>query len=159
MLFFMLWAYRTIVKTATDFMSFHLIHGIESTLPLECEIPMLHASIELLPNTAPMEKHLLMLESLDEYCRYSLQNNEATKKQSKSIFNHHVNFRSFNEGDLMLAYDISHDTLGHGKFDSLWHGPYIIQHYLTKGAYILASPEGYPLKEPINGLYLKNFYA
>jgi hypothetical protein len=41
----------------------------------------------------------------------------------------------------------------------LWHGPYIIQHCLTKGAYILASPEGLTLKEPVNGLYLKKFYA
>jgi hypothetical protein len=45
------------------------------------------------------------------------------------------------------------------KFESLWHGPYIIQHCLTKGAYILASPEGLALKEPVNGLYLKKFYA
>jgi hypothetical protein len=49
--------------------------------------------------------------------------------------------------------------LGHGKFESLWHGPYIIQHCLTKGAYILASTEGLSLKEPVNGLYLKKFYA
>jgi hypothetical protein len=68
-------------------------------------------------------------------------------------------FAHFNEGDLILAYDIAHDTLGHGKFESLWHGPYIIQHYLTKGAYILDSLEGLSLKEPINGLYLKKFYA
>ena len=59
--------------------------------------------------------------------------------------------------DLVLAYDIAHDTFGHGKFESLWHGPYIIQHCLTKGAYILASPEGLTLKEPVNELYLKNF--
>jgi hypothetical protein len=35
MLFSALWAYRTTVKTATDFTLFHLIHGIEATLPLE----------------------------------------------------------------------------------------------------------------------------
>jgi len=106
-----------------------------------------------------MEQRLLALESLDEDCRYSLQHNEATKKHSKSIFDFHVNLHSFNEVDLVLAYDISHDTLDHGKFESLWHDPFIIQHYLTKGAYILASPKGFPLKEPINGLYLKKFYA
>jgi hypothetical protein len=106
-----------------------------------------------------MEKCLLNLESLDEDRQSSLQNNEATKKWSKATFDRHVNLCSFNEGDLILAYDIAHDTLGHGKFKSLWHGPYIVQHYLTKGTYILASPEGYPLKEPFNMLYLKNFYT
>jgi hypothetical protein len=102
---------------------------------------------------------MLNLESLDEYHRSSLQNNEEAKKWSKSTFDCHVILLSFNEGDLILAYDIAHDTLSHGKFRSLWHGPYIVQHCLNKGAYILASQEGYSLKEPIKRLYLKNFYA
>ena len=106
-----------------------------------------------------MKQHLLNLESLDEDRRSSLQNNEATKKWSKATFDHHVNLQSFCEGDLVLAYDITHDTFDHDKFESLWHGPYIIQHCLTKGAYILASSEGLTLKEPVNGLYLKKFYA
>ena len=159
MLFSTLWAYRTTVKTTTSFTPFHLVHGVESTLPIEWEIPTLRTAIELLPDTAPMEQCLLNLESLDEDHRSSLQNNEAAKKWSKATFDHHVNLHSFREGDLVLAYDIAHDTFGHGKFESLWHGPYIIQHCLTKGAYILASPEGLSLKEPVNGLYLKNFYA
>jgi hypothetical protein len=102
---------------------------------------------------------LLNLESLDEDHRYSLQNNEAAKKWSKSTFDRHVNLHSFHEGDLVLAYDIAHNTLSHGKFESLWHGPYIIQHCLTKGAYILASPKDLSLKESVNGLYLKKFYT
>ena len=137
----------------------HLIHGIEATLPIECEIPTLLTTIELLPDIAPMEQCLLTLESLDEDRRSSFKHKETAKKSSEATFDRHVNLRSLNEGDLMLAYDITHNTLIHGKFASLWHGPFIIQHFLTKDAYILASPEGYPLKEPINRLYLKNFYA
>jgi hypothetical protein len=159
MLFSSLWAYRTTVKTATGFTPFHLVHGIEATLPIECKIPTLRTAIELLPDTAPIEQRSLNLESLDEDRRSSLQNNEAAKKRSKATFDHHVNLRSFCKGNLVLAYDIAHDTFGHGKFESLWYGPYIIQHFLTKGAYILASPEGLTLKEPVNGLYLKKFYA
>jgi hypothetical protein len=159
MLFSALWAYYTAFKTATGFTPFHLVHGIETTLPIECEIHTLCTSIELLPDTAPMEQRLLNLESLDEDRRSSLQNNDAAKKWSKAIFDNHVNLLSFNEGDLVLAYDIAHDTLDHGKFESLWHGTYIVQHYLAKGVYILASPEGHPLKELVNGLYLKKFYA
>jgi hypothetical protein len=106
-----------------------------------------------------MDQHLMNLESLDEDPRSSLQNNEVAKKWSKATFDHHVNLPSFNEGDLVLSYNITHNTFGHGNFESLWHGPYIIQHCLTKGAYILASLEGHPLKEPVNGLYLKKFYV
>jgi hypothetical protein len=159
MLFSTLWTCRTIVKTTTGFTPFHLVHGIEATLPIECEIPRLHTTIELLPNTAPMEQCLLNLKSLDEDRWSSLQKNEAAKKGSKATFDRHSNLHSSNEGDLVLTYNITHDTLGHGIFESLWHEPYIVQHCLTKGAYILASPEGYPLKEPFNRLYLKKFYA
>jgi hypothetical protein len=68
------------VKTATGFTPFHLVHGVEATLPIECEISTLRTAIELLPDTAPMEQRLLKLESLDEDHRSSLQNNEAAKK-------------------------------------------------------------------------------
>jgi hypothetical protein len=72
MLFSALWAYRTVVKTATGFMPFHLVHGVEETLPIECEISTLRTAIELLSDTAPMKQHLLNLESLDEDRRSSL---------------------------------------------------------------------------------------
>jgi transposase InsO family protein len=55
MLFSSLWAYHTVVKTATGFTPFHLVHGIEATLPIECGIPALRTAIKLLPDTAPME--------------------------------------------------------------------------------------------------------
>jgi hypothetical protein len=92
-------------------------------------------------------------------CKHLLFAHQGDERGATDSFNRHVNLRSFREGDLVLAYDIAHDTFSQGKFESLWHGPYIIQHCLTKGTYILASPEGLSLKEPVNGLYLKKFYA
>jgi hypothetical protein len=74
----------------------------------------------------PHVMHLLTLYSLDEYHQSSLQHNELDKKWSKATFEHQVNLPSFNEGDVVLAYDIVHDTLSHGKFESLWHGSFII---------------------------------
>jgi hypothetical protein len=80
MLFSALWAYRTAMKIATGFAPFHLVHGVETALPIECEIPTLHTAIELLPDTTPMEQRLLNLESLDEDRRSSLQNNEVARE-------------------------------------------------------------------------------
>jgi hypothetical protein len=68
------------MKTATSFTPFHLVHGLEATLPIDCEIPTLRIAIELLPDTAPMDQCLLNLESLDEDRQSSLQNNEVAKK-------------------------------------------------------------------------------
>jgi hypothetical protein len=69
MLYPALWAYRTMVKTSTGFSLFQLVHGVESIIPIECEIPSLNLSIELLPNTTGLKEHLVHLEHLDEQCR------------------------------------------------------------------------------------------
>ena len=49
----------------TGFTLFHLVHGIEAVLPIECEIPTLHTIVDLLPDTSPLEQRLLFLDYLD----------------------------------------------------------------------------------------------
>jgi hypothetical protein len=66
MLYPTLWAYRTLVKTATRFSPFQLVHGVESILPIEFEIPSLKLVVALLPDTSDLEEILIHLESLDE---------------------------------------------------------------------------------------------
>ena len=50
-----LWAYRTNVKIATGFSPFQLVHGVEAVTPIECEIPSLKISIDVLPDTTELE--------------------------------------------------------------------------------------------------------
>jgi hypothetical protein len=69
MLYPTLWAYRTSVKTSTSFSPFQLVHGVESILPIECEIPSLRLVVVLLPDTFDLEQCLVHLESLDEQRR------------------------------------------------------------------------------------------
>jgi hypothetical protein len=45
MLFLTLWAYRTSVKSATGFMPFRLVYGMEAIPPIECEIPSLKLAV------------------------------------------------------------------------------------------------------------------
>ena len=56
--------------------------------------------------------------------------NEAHKWRMKVQYERTIQPRSFNEGDMVLTYDQKHDKLGAGKFESMWHGPYIINHVL-----------------------------
>ena len=72
MLYPALWAYQTTVKTATSFSTYQLVHGVESILLVECEIPSLKLAVELLPDTSPLEESLVHLEQLDEQRRDSL---------------------------------------------------------------------------------------
>src|SRR5271168_2777361 len=66
MLFSVLWAYRTSVKTSTGFTPFQLVYGLEAVLPIECEITSLQIVVQLLPATSEEEKRLLYLAQLDE---------------------------------------------------------------------------------------------
>ena len=142
MLFSSLWDYHTSTKTTTSFTPFLLVHGVESVLPIDCQIPSLHFAIELLPDTSPLEEWLLQLEQTIEDRRASLQAIEVAKTQSKIQYESHVNPRTFSEGDMVLVYDQPNDKLGKGKFKSMWYGPYIIHHCLGKGAYNLIDSDG-----------------
>ena len=49
--------------------------------------------------------------------------------------------------------------MGAGKFNSIWHGPYVVNCLLEKGSYESVDYEGTALVEPRNGLYIKKYYA
>ena len=83
MLYPTLWAYRTAVKTATGFSPYQLVHGVESILLVECEIPSLKLVVELLPDTSTLEERLVHLEQLDEQHRDALVALEVNKHRVK----------------------------------------------------------------------------
>ena len=67
--------------------------------------------------------------------------------------------RGLIEGDLVLLWDQAKEPLGEGKFNPMWHGPYVVKRVLEKGAYELVDYEGIDLEKPRNGIYLKNYYG
>ena len=101
----------------------------------------------------------MYLNKLDETRHDAALANEAHKRQMKSQYGRSIQPLSFNEGDMVLTYDQKHDKLGEGKFQSMWHRPYIISHVLEKCAYDLVDYDGIHLGEPCNELYLKRYYA
>ena len=84
---------------------------------------------------------------------------EVNKHRVKAQYDKYVHPRAFSEGDLVLFSDQPKEPLGAGKFNPMWHGPYVVKRVLEKGSYELVDYEGTALAEPRNGLYLKKYYA
>ena len=147
------------MKIATGFTSFQLVYGLEAVLPIQCQIPSLKISVELLPDTFAEEKRLLYLNNLEETRRDDALPNEAHKKRIKVQYDKSIQPRAFNEGELVLTYVQRYDKLGKGKFESMSYGPFVISKVLEKGAYELVDYDGIPLGKPRNGMYLKRYYV
>ena len=110
-----LWAYRTTVKATIGFCPYQFIHGVESVLLVECKIPSLKLAIDILPDTSALEKRLVHLEQLDEQRRDALVALEVNKHHVKVQYDISVHLRRFSEGDLVLLWDQSKESLGAGK--------------------------------------------
>ena len=76
-LFLELWECRTSAKTTTRFTSFQLVYGLGAVISIECEIPSLKLTLDLLPNTTEEEQRLLYLCHLDEIRRDVALSNES----------------------------------------------------------------------------------
>ena len=103
MLFSALWAYWTSFKSATRFMPFLLVYGVEAILPIECEIPSLKLAIELLPNTFAEEERLLYLMRLEKTRRDATLVIEALKNHVKAQYDKHVKPHVFSEEILSFS--------------------------------------------------------
>ena len=153
-----LWAYRILVRNTIRFTPFQLVYVLEAILPIQSEISSLKLAIDLLPNTLE-EACLLNLIHLDETCHEAQLANEAHKRRIKAQYDKNIQPHIFSEGDLVLLYDQEDDVIGTGKFEPLWHGPYVFKRFLAKGADELVDYDGIPLAQPRNGLYPKRYYA
>ena len=60
-------------------------------------------------------------------------------------YDKNVQPRIYSEGDLVLIYDKEADVIGTGKFEPLWHGPYIVKRVIANGDYELVDYDGIPL--------------
>ena len=69
--------------------------------------------------------------------------------------------RVFAEGQLVLkvADNVRRGMAGSSKFASKWDGPFVIKEAHQSGYYQLTQMDGRDLMDPINGKWLKRYYA
>ena len=77
----------------------------------------------------------------------------------KSIFDRKSREIYFKVGDLVLRWDTRREDKGkHGKFDSLWYGPFKILEARANNTFFLENLDGEYLQQPVNGYYLKHYF-
>jgi ribonuclease HI len=157
-----LWAYRTTTRTATGMTPYSLVYGGEAVLPLEVQIASLRVAIhENLTEDEAAEIRFEELDGLEEKRLHALQKLEAYQARVSRAFDKRLKRRSFKQGDLVLAVirpmNVTHRM--QGKFEPKWEGPYIIKDVYSSGAYRIISPDGEYCPPPVNGKFLKRYYA
>ena len=115
--------------------------------------------VELLHGISIKEKCLLYFPHLDKHFQAASMVNETHKKWVKAHYDDFFHPHVLLEGGLVLIYDQDWEKLGVGKFELLWHGPYVINHVLQKSAYELDDYYGNPLLDSYNTIYLKKYFA
>ena len=83
-----------------------------------------------------MGERLLHLEKLDEQRWDALVALEVNKHRIKVQYDKSVHPRRLSEGDLVLLWDQAKEPSGEGKFNPMWHGPYVVKRVLEKGTHM-----------------------
>ena len=101
------------------------------------------------------------LELLDERRQAAYDHLRVYQKRMSRGYNKKVRHREFQVGDLVLRENPKNQSHQErkGKFEPNWLGPFVITATFGSGAYQLSTTEGEQLREPINVLHLKKFYA
>ena len=77
----------------------------------------------------------------------------------RKVFDKSSRQRDFQVGDTVLLWDKRREKPGkHGKFDSLWTGPYLIDSIAGTNSFNLSHLDGEILPLPVNGQLLKIFF-
>ena len=99
------------------------------------------------------------LIELNENRRKSFDDSLKSQDKGKKTFDKSFRQRDFQVGDTVLLWDKRKEKpRKHGKFDSLWTGPYLIDSIAGTNSFNLSHLDGEILPLPVNGQLLKIFF-
>lgn len=129
---------------------FALVYGIEAVLPIELEIPSLRIAVDSRLTVAEsLSDKLLMLESLSEKQRLSVQHLEAMQRRRKVVFDKQHKVQILQPGTLVMLHARKMEFSG--KFDALWVGPIWVTNVYENNSVPLATLDGTYFPTRTNG--------
>ena len=98
---------------------------------------------------------MLDLVEMQQVKEQLVEKSEAHQKKIKSIFDKKAKVDNFQVGHWVLKWDdVRQDKGKHGKFDSLWIGPFVIAQVQQNNTFKLENLEG---EEVFDGLVNRRF--
>ena len=129
-----LWAYKTIHKSATQETPFALAFGIEAVAPVKIGLKSLR--IELASVEHNEEVLRLNMDLLDEKRDQVLKRTEDYQRKTTRYYDQKVKPRSYKPGDLVLKKLLpTRKNPTHGKLGPNREGPYIVSRVVRPGNY------------------------
>ena len=157
---FALWADRITKKSATGKSPFELVYGMNVTLPIHLQLPVYQTLQDSGSDQDDFQSRINELIELDEVRRRAVNQSIKNQDKVKRNFDKSSKPRVFQKGDTVLLWDKRREKPGkHGKFDSLWMGPYIIHDAAGDNFFYLSDMDGEKQSHPINGQILKLFFS
>ena len=98
---------------------------------------------------------------MEETQNLAYNRTQRYQQQMANAYNKATKSKVFVKGQMVLkvADHIKRNLSAPSKFAPSWEGPYLIREASASGYYRLATAEGESLMEPINGKWLKLYYA
>ncbi|XP_026449035.1 uncharacterized protein K02A2.6-like [Papaver somniferum] len=154
-----LWAYRISKRSSTGASPYSLVYGEDAILPAEITIPSTRMVVASL--TTPDEvSRFAHLDTLEERRAKAERFADKYRQRTTRYYNQKVKERIFNVNDVVMkiAPHFQRNEKA-GKFAANWQVPYMISEATESRYYYLKRMNGSRINTPINGKWLKTYYA
>ncbi|RDX68635.1 hypothetical protein CR513_52351, partial [Mucuna pruriens] len=141
------------MRTSIGATPYSLVYSTKAVLPIEVEIPSLRVLTEAeLDESEWVQIRLDQLNLIEEKCLTVICHG------MKNTFDKRVRPGVFKEGDFVLKKRLPNIKDPRDKWAPNYEGPYVVKQAFSRGALVLADPEGQELIHPINADAVKMFY-
>jgi hypothetical protein len=158
-LVFALWADRLTTKRSIGMSPYQLVYGTRAVFSTSLGVPVMKLLQEMQAEPNDSQRRINQMIHLQQSREEVYNKTKVVQKSIKNIFDKRTKEYDFELGDLAMRWDARKEDKGkHGKFDSLWKGPYIIHAFRGNNAFLLNNNDGTNLAGgPVNGRMLNHY--
>ena len=155
-----LWADRLTTKRSIGTSPYELVYSMEAKFPSSLGVPVIKLLQEIQAEPNDMQRRINQTICLQQTRDQVYNRVQVLQEKLKKIFDRRTKAEDFFIGNKVLKRDSRREDKGkHGKFDSLWRGPFVIQAVQGNNTYFLKNLDDTEVEEgPVNGQMLKHYF-